>query len=139
MTRAADAPPVVMPLEHAALCLDCERVFALGGETCPSCGGRQWVLLAKFFTGRDRALVRHTDVLHHAGNGLQPAKARAQLIGRQLAEWIRTGVVRPAFVHEVVIAHVERIAQSVDETMERLRALGPPPLSTEESGHAQDR
>lgn len=37
-----------MPLARAALCLDCETVFALDAGACPSCGGTAIFLLAKW-------------------------------------------------------------------------------------------
>lgn len=44
---APSGPRVVIPLERAVLCLDCEAIFEMGGHfvTCPSCGSRvAWTL-----------------------------------------------------------------------------------------------
>lgn len=42
---------VWVSLELALLCLDCEAVFKLGGESaCPACGSRESVPLAKWLT-----------------------------------------------------------------------------------------
>ncbi len=34
-----------VPLDRAALCLDCETAFLLNPQGCPTCGSRSWAML----------------------------------------------------------------------------------------------
>jgi hypothetical protein len=43
-----------LPLTRIALCLDCERCFALGRGGCPACGSETWVPVARFFANAPR-------------------------------------------------------------------------------------
>lgn len=41
-----------IPLNRAALCLDCEGFFPLAAGCCPRCGSRAWTPLEKFLMER---------------------------------------------------------------------------------------
>ena len=43
---------VWLPIERAALCLDCEAVYRLGEPSCPACSSKKAATLAKWL--RDR-------------------------------------------------------------------------------------
>jgi hypothetical protein len=122
---AVDVTSVVsLPLGRAALCLDCERVFELGPETAPCCGAREWYPLERFFVASgERRLVRVGDVIHEAGNGLTPARVRAERLIEALEEYLALGLARgPAYL-KLCLVHARRIVEAIDETMRRLRAL----------------
>lgn len=125
MTGADVAAVVSMPLSRAALCLECEHVFELGPAAAPCCGAREWVLIERFFiAGGERQLVRAADVLHEAGNGLTPARVRAERLAVALEEYLGLGIARgPAYL-KLCLVHAHRIVEAIDETMRRLRALG---------------
>ncbi len=117
---------VSIALEEAALCADCERIFALGRQDCPSCGGRVWMLVARFFTATERptTVVPLDEVLHHAGNGLTPARVLATQIAETLEELIRAPISRYKILDRICANHARRIVVAVDDTIRRLRALG---------------
>jgi hypothetical protein len=116
---------VTIALARAVLCLDCERVFEIGSHACPGCGGRVWYPLERFFTGgAERKLVRLHDVVHEAGNGLTPARVRAERLSDGLKEYVALGMARNALYITHCQAHADRIVEAIDETMRRLRALG---------------
>jgi len=52
MNATPTVTPVHLPLDRVALCLDCERCFDIGGDSCPACGSVMWVLVARFLTRR---------------------------------------------------------------------------------------
>src|SRR5262249_45275168 len=125
-------PPVIaaIDLHEAALCGACSRVFRLVGQArCPLCTSEQWVPLERFFIDRP-AHVAHTDVLHHAGNGLTPARPFAERLSSILAARGFHGLAQDA----------RRVVDAIDATMRRLRALGPSHPHTAEGvsdGHQQ--
>ncbi len=124
------APAVVsVPLNRAALCLDCEAVSALavvGADTalhqvkaCPTCASENRVPLERFFFGvEDRVVVRLDDVEHEVGNGLTPARVRAEKLIEALADFGSHPIIR-----RLATVHAQRIIHAIDETMRRVRAL----------------
>jgi hypothetical protein len=44
-----------VPLDHSALCLDCEAVFCVGQHSCPRCASDHWTPLARFLNRNARA------------------------------------------------------------------------------------
>lgn len=52
------------PLGISKLCLDCEAVFAGGGDTCIACGSKQWVWLAKYIKSlKEKTNEEETDYI----------------------------------------------------------------------------
>lgn len=129
------APVAVgLPLERAALCLDCNRVVGLERDLCPACASPSTVPLHRFL---ERPAVVHwrqalaggdvqvslQEVLHHAGNGLTPARVHAEQL-LPLLEAV--ALTRNAGLDAAARGRVERIIRSIDETMQRLTALAVP-------------
>lgn len=122
---ARPSPLVTIPLARAALCLECSHVFALGVDAAPCCGAREWFLLERFFEADgERTLVNHGDVLHEAGNGLTPARVRAERLVEVLEQYVDSGIARHPEFQRLAIVHGRRVVEAIDETLRRLRALG---------------
>ena len=121
------APPgdVTLELRAAMLCLDCDTLFAVGPERCPACAGGQWRPLERFFAERARRPALE-EVLHHAGNGLTPARIRAELLARTLAFYVDVGFARNPEFLRLAIRRAHEVLEAIDMTMTRLRALAPP-------------
>jgi hypothetical protein len=68
-------------------------------------------------------LVLLSEVLHHAGNGLAPARIRAEL----LRDWLETlDILVPRSCHDLVqiaLSDATEVLSAIDTTMARLRAL----------------
>lgn len=46
------------PLQIAKICIDCETVFAGGGDYCIACGSKSWVWLSRYFYPKEMAKER---------------------------------------------------------------------------------
>lgn len=44
---AAQAGPPVVPLDRAALCLDCDSIYLMPAAACPACGSRHAYTIAR--------------------------------------------------------------------------------------------
>jgi hypothetical protein len=67
---------VHLPFARVGMCLDCEACFEIGGS-CPACGSRTWMPLARFLeSARRRRLVHAVDSLPSSVNG-RPSSDRA--------------------------------------------------------------
>jgi hypothetical protein len=141
-----------LELDYAMLCLDCEVSFDLRAfAQCPKCGHETDVLLVKFLRARrapalppgvdGHARVRLAEVLHHAGNGLAPARVHAEFIIGAVDLRGRIGPNFPDKLEQLVARAGRRIVAGIDDTMTRLRALAGPTPTTKESPDAiaQDR
>lgn len=133
------APAAVgVPIERAALCLDCNTIVRLEADACPACGSATTVPLHRFL---ERPAVVHwrqalaggdvqvslQEVLHHAGNGLTPARVHAEQL-LPLLEAV--ALTRNAALDAAARGRVERIIRSIDDTMQRLTALAVAPTET---------
>jgi len=59
-------------LDKAKLCVDCEAVFAGGGECCIACGSTQWVWLARYIRSLKGDQHEHIkDGIHSVDSGVR--------------------------------------------------------------------
>ncbi len=154
--RAEHGPQRVLALtwiaiEDAMFCPDCDGCFEVGVRACPKCANAAVVPLATFLTARstlpprdsaaaltgDHTRVFYEDVLHHAGNGLTPARVYAQHIAEDIELRGRIGPHFDERLEQRIARDAWRIVEAVDATITRLRALARPhPTDTKEPSDA---
>jgi hypothetical protein len=127
MSLTETLPLAGVPMKEAAFCIDCEMVFRVGPASCPFCASAAWIALERFFLERPAGVVALEDVLHHAGNGLAPARVFAERAAQVLEAYLELGLAPHGFLQRAVVRLTRRSVDAIDDTMRRLRGLASSP------------